>query len=148
VLKVNRDDMEDLRQSVQKFYRLFGFLNQNVTPCGFQLSTSQVFSLQELEDKALTIGELAERLLLERSSVSRLIDNLEKNGFVSRALNEENRREVLVSLTNKGRNSLQKVREQSLHYYESILEDVSEYDQQQILTGFKLFTKALEKRRK
>ncbi|MBM7662930.1 DNA-binding MarR family transcriptional regulator [Bacillus mesophilus] len=140
--------MKNLRQYVQEFYRLFGFLNQNVTPCGFQLSTSQVFSLQELEDRALTIGELAERLLLERSSVSRLIDNLEKNGFVTRTVNEENRREVFVTLTTKGRNSVQKVREQSLLYYESILKGISEEDQHQILTGFKLFTSALENRRK
>lgn len=145
---MNREEIVELRLTVQRFIRLFGALEQNVTPCGYNLSLSQVFSLQEIEERPLTIGELAERLLLERSSVSRLIDNLEKNGFVNRALNEENRREVLVSLTDKGQRSLQKVQEKSLQYYHSILEDVTNEDQHTILKGFKLFTNSLSEKRR
>ncbi|MBP1934914.1 MarR family winged helix-turn-helix transcriptional regulator [Ammoniphilus resinae] len=144
---MNQEEVLELRYNVQKFIRLFGLLEQNVTPCGFHLSPSQVFSLQELEDKSLTIGELAERLFLERSTVSRLVDILVKNDFVNRVSNEDNRREVLVSLNEKGRRSLQQVREQSIQYYQSILGDVSEDDQHQILKGFTLFTNALSNKR-
>ncbi|MBD0383841.1 MarR family transcriptional regulator [Paenibacillus sedimenti] len=144
---MNREEILDLRHNVQKFIRLFGLLEQNVTPCGFNLSPSQVFSLQELEDGILTIGELADRLFLERSTVSRLIDTLVKGGFVNRNLNEENRREVLVSLTDKGRRSLEKVHEQSIQYYRSILDELLEDEQFQVLNGFKLFTNALAKGR-
>jgi DNA-binding MarR family transcriptional regulator len=144
---MNREEILELRSTVQLFIRLFGLLEQNVTPCGFDLSPSQVFALQELEDKTLTMGELADRLLLERSTVSRLIDNLVKGGFANRILNQDNRREVLVSLTDKGQRSLQQVRERSIQYYESILEMVSEEDQYQILKGFKLFANSLRKLR-
>ncbi len=147
-LKLNREELLDLRHNVQKFIRLFGLLEQNVTPCGFHLSPSQVFTLQELENGALTIGELAERLFLERSTVSRLIDTLVKEGFVNRNVNEENRREVLVSLTDKGERSLEKVREQSIRYFRSILDELLEEERVQILNGFKLFTSALEKGRR
>ena len=41
----------ELRNTVQQFVRLFGLLEQTVTPCGFPLSTSQVYALQELEKK-------------------------------------------------------------------------------------------------
>ncbi|WP_166246206.1 MarR family winged helix-turn-helix transcriptional regulator [Paenibacillus turpanensis] len=140
---MNQEELLELRNTVQKFVRLFGLLDQNVTPCGYQLSPSQVFSLQELEEHVLTIGELAERLSLEGSTVSRLVDTLVKKGFVNRVLNEHNRREVLVSITDKGRRSLQQVREQSLQYFRSILSDVPDDDQYQILQGFKLFTNAL-----
>lgn len=142
---MNREEILELRLTVQNFIRLFGLLEQNVTPCGFDLSPSQVFALQELEDKTLTIGELADLLFLERSTVSRLIDSLVKGGFVNRVLNEKNRREVLVSLTDKGQRSLQQVREQSIKYYQSILDQVSEKNQYQILRGFKLFVDSLLK---
>jgi DNA-binding MarR family transcriptional regulator len=144
---MNREEILELRSTVQLFIRLFCLLEQNVTPCGFDLSPSQVFALQELEDKTLTMGELADRLLLERSTVSRLIDNLVKGGFANRVLNQENRREVLVSLSDKGQRSLQQVRERSIQYYESILEIVSEEDQYQILKVFKLFANSLRKLR-
>jgi MarR family transcriptional regulator, organic hydroperoxide resistance regulator len=144
---LNREEIFELRLAVQKFIRLFGLLEQNITPCGFNLSPSQVIALQELEDKTLTIGELADRLFLEQSTVSRLIDTLVKGGFVNRVLNEENRRAVLVSLTEKGRRSLQNVREQSIQYFQSILDDVAEDDQYQILRGFKLFANALSNKR-
>lgn len=144
---LNREEVLELRHIIQKFIRLFGLLEQNVTPCGFNLSPSQVYSLQELDGNSLTIGDLAERLLLERSTVSRLIDNLVKNDFVNRVTNEENRREVLVSLTVKGRRSLQQVQEQSIQHYNSMLTDLSEDDQHQILKGFTLFTNALSNKR-
>ncbi|RUL52122.1 MarR family winged helix-turn-helix transcriptional regulator [Lysinibacillus antri] len=144
---MNREEILELRNTVQKFVRLFGLLEQNVTPCGFNLSPSQVFALQELENKTLTIGELAELLFLERSTVSRLVDSLVKGGFVNRLLNEANRREVLVSLTEKGGSSLKQVREQSIQYYVSILNGVSEDCQHQILSGLKLFNDVLSKKR-
>ncbi|SFA86592.1 MULTISPECIES: MarR family winged helix-turn-helix transcriptional regulator [unclassified Bacillus (in: firmicutes)] len=143
---MNQTDILELRSKVQKFIRLFGLLEQTVTPCGFKLSPSQVFALQELEDNTLTIGDLADKLLLERSSVSRLVDALVKGGFVNRSLNEENRREVLLSLTEKGMRSVQQVKERSIEYYRSILNEVSEVEQQQILCGFNLFTNALSKK--
>lgn len=144
---MEREKILELRLTVQKFIRLFGLVEQNVTPCGFNLSPSQVFALQELEHRILTIGELADRLFLERSTVSRLVDSMTKGGFVNRILNEENRREVLVSLTEKGQRSLQQVREQSIQYYYSILNEVPEDDQHQILKGFKFFIDALLKER-
>jgi MarR family transcriptional regulator, organic hydroperoxide resistance regulator len=146
-MKLNREEILELRNTVQKFVRLFGLLGQNITPCGFNVSPSQVFALQELENKTLTIGELADLLFLERSTVSRLVDSLVKGGYVNRLLNEANRREVLVSLTEKGERSLKQVREQSIQYYGSILNGVSEDEQHQILSGFKLFNDALSKKR-
>ncbi|RXT04258.1 MarR family winged helix-turn-helix transcriptional regulator [Ammoniphilus sp. CFH 90114] len=140
---MERDEIEELRLTVQKFIRLFGLLNQNVTPCGYQLSPSQVFCLQELEHRTLTVGDLAELLLLEKSTVSRLVDGMVKGGFVSRELNEGNRREVLVSLTEKGHKTLNRVREQSIEFYEALLEPLSQGEQQQVYQGFKLMTESL-----
>lgn len=107
------------------------------------MSLSQVFALQELETQTLTITELAEKLQLERSSVSRLIDGLVKGGFVSRELNENNRREVVLTLTEKGANSIQRVRDQSVQFYNAILGKMSESEQTSFYESFKTFTHSL-----
>ncbi|TLS52163.1 MarR family transcriptional regulator [Paenibacillus antri] len=140
-------DILQLRLSIQRFIRLFGFLEQNVTPCGFPLSVSQVIALQELEHDKLTLTEVTERVQLERSSVSRLVDQLVKEGFLNREPNKENRREVLLSLTPRGTNALHKVREQSVSFYRQVLQHISEPDHGKILEAFQLLNDALRKER-
>ncbi|MGM0883227.1 MAG: MarR family winged helix-turn-helix transcriptional regulator [Bacillota bacterium] len=137
----------ELRTNIQKFIRIFGLLEQNVTPCGFPLSVSQVFSLQELENTSMSITELAQELHLERSSVSRLVDGMVKEGFIRRDINEFNRREMVLSLTEKGTRTLNQVREQSIKFYQDILGDVSDNDQTLIIEAFRKLTVALIKKR-
>jgi DNA-binding MarR family transcriptional regulator len=148
VFTLNDDIFLELRSNVQKFVRLFGLLEQNVTPCGFLLSVSQVYAMQELEEDTMSVTELASRLELERSSVSRLVDELVKGDFVSRDINEANRREMVLSLTEKGMRTIQQVRQQSLTFYQSILGNLSNTDQTLIIEGFKTFTGALLKHRR
>ncbi len=143
--KMDRDQLMALRSTVQQFIRLFGVLEQTVTPCGFSMSLSQVFALQELENRSMSVKEIAEKLRLERSSVSRLVDGLVKGGFVSRELNEHNRREVILRLTDKGERSLERLREQSIHFYESILKDLPDVSQEKVLEGYQIFTACIEK---
>jgi DNA-binding MarR family transcriptional regulator len=57
-------------------------------------------------DKTPTIGELAETLVLEQSSLSRNLAVLERLGLVRLDPGEEDRRERIVSLTRGGRSAL------------------------------------------
>lgn len=145
---MQKDEVLQLRNTVQLFIRSFGLLEQTTTPCGFSMSLSQVIALQELEKQTLTVTELAERLQLDRSSVSRLIDGLVKGGFVSRELNMKNRREVVLALTEKGVNSIRKVRDQSVEFYNEILDNMSESDQLMFYESLKRFTDSVIKVRR
>ncbi|WP_426451544.1 MarR family winged helix-turn-helix transcriptional regulator [Paenibacillus sp. S-38] len=110
----------ELRKQIQQFVRQFGLMDGHKTPCGFPLSVSQVYALEELEKQQRSVTELAGHLHLERSSVSRLVDALVKEEFVRRDINEANRRELILTLTDKGSRVLNQVREQSLQFYEQI----------------------------
>ena len=59
------------------------------------------------------IGELAERLQIQHHSAVELVNRLESGGYVRRQRGGEDRREVLLSLTPKGENTL---RELALHH--------------------------------
>lgn len=50
-----------------------------------------------------TVGALAERLMLESSTVTPLLKRLEAAGFVRRTRNPENERQVIVALTAQGK---------------------------------------------
>lgn len=56
-----------------------------------------------------TVGELAGRLQLKHHSVVELINRLEKHRYVARAVGQEDRRQVIVRLTNCGSNVLRKL---------------------------------------
>jgi DNA-binding MarR family transcriptional regulator len=56
-----------------------------------------------------TIGHLADRLLLKPHSAVGLVDRLQAMGLISRQVNRDDGRQVLVSLTKKGERILHKL---------------------------------------
>ena len=71
---------------------------------GLPLTSYEVLLyLADSEDQALRMGELAERLFLSRSGLTRLIDRLVKAGLVERATCESDRRGSFARLTAEGR---------------------------------------------
>ncbi|MCG8651057.1 MAG: MarR family transcriptional regulator [Pirellulales bacterium] len=60
-------------------------------------------ALSELaEDAEVTVAMVAEAVQLSAPTVSRILDKLEKSGFVSRKRKDKDRRRVYVSLTEEG----------------------------------------------
>lgn len=59
-------------------------------------------------DRRLRMSELADRLLLSRSGVTRLVDRLVANGLVERVSCEDDRRGQWAALTDAGRGRLRR----------------------------------------
>lgn len=71
---------------------------------GMSLASYEVLlQLHEAPDCSLRMGELAERLFLSRSGLTRMIDRLVKGGLVERASCETDRRGSYAQLTAEGR---------------------------------------------
>lgn len=64
------------------------------------------FALWQEDD--ISIRELARRTSLEKSTLTSMLDRLEKNGYVCRIPSKEDRRKIIIGLTKKSR-SLQDV---------------------------------------
>lgn len=52
--------------------------------------------------KRITVGEIAIEMNISSSAVSQLIAKLEKNKYIKREINLQNRREVLITLAENG----------------------------------------------
>lgn len=87
-----------------KLHRLMVALcKQDISNLGIQ--PSQMPFIAELLhcDDPVTQDELSAALVIDKAATARALDQLEQNGFVSRRVNPENRRQKLVSATEKAR---------------------------------------------
>ena len=70
--------------------------------------------------------ELSKDLCLNKSTVTRALDDFEKKGYVKRVLNENDKRETLVYPTEKMTAVLPKVREITVEWKKKVSEGISE----------------------
>jgi len=95
------------------------------TICCHGLSVSQCYALEAmLASGPLTMGALAERLNLELSSVTRLIDGLVGDGLAERTRDDRDRRVCLVHATRRGRRLIEQIRGELIAQYVEVLRSV------------------------
>jgi DNA-binding MarR family transcriptional regulator len=71
---------------------------------GLPLSSYEVLmNLADAEGDRLRLGELADRLLLSRSGITRLADRLERQGLIERRRCDDDGRGYFAQLTDRGR---------------------------------------------
>lgn len=72
------------------------------------LSTPQIFTLHTLAEaqRPMAAGELAMRVDLTQGTLSAILDRLERKQLVQRCRDAEDRRKVMISLTEAGRQVL------------------------------------------
>jgi DNA-binding MarR family transcriptional regulator len=93
------------------------------------LTIAQVRALFALDGREpATAGDIAEAARLSPAAVSGMLDELERDGIVTRVRSDSDRRRVLVTLTDEGRDLLKKRRRLWVKRWESALEDVPERD--------------------
>ena len=99
-----RDESEQLHELFMDLVRVAGLLQPDQELPGLSVSLSQAYAIHELDHgSGLSQQELAEILFLEKSTVSRMIADLENKGLVERERDPDNRRTYRLKLTDAGR---------------------------------------------
>jgi DNA-binding MarR family transcriptional regulator len=95
---------ERLHELLMDLILATGLLQPDQTVPGQPVSMSQAFALHELDtDTPLSQRDLAERLHLEKSTVSRMAAEMERKGLLVRERDPGNRRLYRLRLTDEGR---------------------------------------------
>jgi DNA-binding MarR family transcriptional regulator len=95
---------KELLESVVAFVRGFGLHKPDQTPCGQPVTVTEAHALMDLAAFGpVRQGELASRLKLEKSTVSRLVRQMEAHGWIQRNSDRHDGRAVLIRLTRQGR---------------------------------------------
>lgn len=74
-----------------------------------RLSLRQLSALTMIESEKTTLGDVARRLMVTPAVVTGLIDRLERRGYVRRINSTDDRRRVLLALTDEGRSAAESV---------------------------------------
>ena len=70
----------------------------------FGLTSPQYFVFNALwMGDGISIGDLGERVSLDSSTLTGIIDRLEKTGYLERRINPDDRRSIMIFLTDKAR---------------------------------------------
>jgi DNA-binding MarR family transcriptional regulator len=100
---------------------------------GFDLSISQFRVLALLQDDAAhRLTTLSERLLLSKSTITRVVDELEQRGWVRRIPDPDDRRAQRVGLTRKGSSQLARAAVAHGRYLELRLELLRRSERRQL----------------
>ncbi|MBP8613233.1 MAG: MarR family transcriptional regulator [Firmicutes bacterium] len=102
----------------------------------FDITTPQFLALQVLRDEpGITMGELCDKLFLACSTATDLVDRMEKNGYVNRQRDAEDRRVIRLFITEKGEEIIHEVIMARRRYVDQILKQLSAEETEQLATS-------------
>lgn len=135
------DEVGDTVKRIVRNFQLFE--RDQVRTLGFTMS--QCYCLIEmLQNDAMTMQELSERMNLNSSTMTRVVDKLVRDKYVQRTRSEEDRRIVLVSLTEKGLEAADNCNQKIKAYYENITRNLPKDGIEEVLKSVSLLMDAFE----
>jgi DNA-binding MarR family transcriptional regulator len=122
---------------------LFGFVAQSLAPALDELTMPQFRVLVVLDGAGpLRMSDLAERIGVHPSTLSRTVDRLVAGGWIERASAEESRREVHVRLSDRGRALVNDVTDRRRLQIARVLTSMPGADRAAVRRGMELFAAA------
>lgn len=104
---------------------------------GVPLDRAAVALLRQIGDsEPMRPGELANRLAVEASHVTRQVQQLEKAGYVTRVPDPDDRRAQRIQITPAGQEAVDRIREMSARGMQMALSDWSPQELQQLAALF------------
>lgn len=139
-------DSEDLYEAINQLVRVHQFRDRDRI-CGYDVSVTQCYAVETLVKKGpLRLQVMAEEMFLDKSTASRVVDTLERKGYVSRVEDEEDRRAVRIQATDAGCELYARIRADLIAEERAMIEDLSIEARQGALSLIRQITRATEVR--
>jgi DNA-binding MarR family transcriptional regulator len=139
-------DKRNLRFSLLmgRFIRKIMILDRNEKNC-HGVTLSQHYAIDALyRKKILTMNELSRELGLAVSTLTRIVDVLVRDGFVSRSHSMQDRRKVCIELTARGITLAESLNSCTEMFWHNILETIPEDKKPAIVEDLKILLNALD----
>jgi len=144
--KTNNDDccIEEVGFMMQKLVRVFQlFERDEIKAYGF--TTSQCYTILGLyKSEGLTMNELSEKMNLNSSTMTRILDNLVRDKYILRDKDGFDRRIVIVSLTDAGKEVAKKLDITVKGYYKKVIANIPKGEVEEVLRSVNILQKAFE----
>jgi DNA-binding MarR family transcriptional regulator len=135
----------DLANAMVALVRAFGLHRPNETPCGAPVPVAEAHAIMDLAAAGpMNHGQLAVRLRLEKSTVSRLARQLEKRNWIERTSAKHDRRVVQIRLTAAGKRAAKRLAAARHSKFDDLLAAIPKQKRRFILEAMSDLVAALE----
>jgi len=134
---MKKEFIQEFREMLRIFDREI-FLQNNASCCN-GISLAQCHTLLEIEKNSeISVSDLAKKLSLDKSTVSRTVDGLVNINLVNRDIPKENRRLALIKLTGSGKEVCSSINFTNDSYVKEVFKGFTGEEREEFLS---LFTK-------
>jgi DNA-binding MarR family transcriptional regulator len=114
-------DARDLYDALTDLVRVYQFRDRNMICC-HDISVTQCTALDALvRGGSMTLGSLASALMLDKSTTSRVVEALERKGYVKRSTHPSDGRAIQLSTSARGRSLHETIRREMLNEERAII---------------------------
>lgn len=103
---ISSESINKLRRNARSVVRELGLLNDAYFEIGVTLAERHLL-IELAGSPPSTMGEIAERLLIDKSTISRLISKAVKKGYIKCITDKKDKRKRFLEMTEKGTQTLQ-----------------------------------------
>ena len=115
---------ETLREIIKTCVRKLGLLQKADSAC-CGITIAQCHTLVEIgRSHGLSLNDLSESLTLDKSTMSRTVDNLVNSGLVKRQIDTSDRRYTKIRLTAKGSETVALINRSMEDFFQQILDSI------------------------
>lgn len=116
-------DAEALHSALSGLLRVYQFRDRDRICC-YDISVTQCYALEELAEKGPSRSQsLAEALLLDKSTTTRVVDALVRKGYSKRRPDPDDARAVILCVTAAGRKLYEKINRELIQQQAELLRD-------------------------
>lgn len=122
--EASRSAAEELHSAVSDLVRVYQFRDRDKICC-YDVSVTQCYALEVLAEKGpMRSQTLADQLRLDKSTVTRVVDALERKGYVERRRDADDSRALALAITGGGRALYEKINGELIAQQAELLADL------------------------
>lgn len=117
-----------------------------------EVSFVELKALQSLYDNRLDTDanvfaqDITEEFHMSKAAVSQMLGSLERRGYLRRDFNPFNRRKIILTLTDKGRNIVDRMERDMVEKMSAFIQDFGEEDTRLLVELFERMSEAIDRR--
>lgn len=143
----NLNQAQLLREKLRILVRKLGVLERGEASC-CGITLSQSYTIVEIgRAGSMSVNLLTEILGVDKSTVSKSIDKLVNNGIMLRDADPEDRRSVILRLSDKGQSVFDAIEKRSTAYFNEVVADIPDDKREQIIESLQYLIKSLKDHR-
>lgn len=139
------DLVKQFRENTRQLECHLGNIN-SADCCCCGINKTQCFLIVEIGRKPdISVKELAEIMRIDKSGISRLVEDLVQKEYVTRKPSATDRRFVTLNLLPKGQERFEKIENDMYYKFKEVLEQIPEDKRMQVVESLKIYSDACRK---